>query len=685
MVAGPFVFRLHPMKHIATLVLLCLAVVAGSAADTIYVHPMAELGGDGQSWNAPLRNLAIAMTTAQPGDELWLASGTFRLGATLKMKNGVRIYGGFTGNETLRERRDWFRRPSILESSGATSLISMDDLDSTTRLDGIVLQGATGSAVIVEGGAPVFFNCLFRNNAGEFGGAIRATGVTRVRMEFCSFVQNSATTAGGAVYLDSVLTSPNYAYGPFIGECLFDRNTVPGGVGGAIYINRSEGSIPQIVSSVFSSNSAMYGGAVATMRTFLYMTNNTISRNTLSTAGKGVGRSLLLNGGWVQNTIVWGGDTADTTRHIVDVDQQGGDTTKLTTQSCMVENDPDLGFWTSDPLFVNIDDVNGPDGFFGTDDDGLRLTKLSRGNDVGVIDGFVNHQNCDAIGNPRLVGRRIDAGAYEAQRSGRTGFREVMDELRTGKMVVFFRHAKTDWGQKDPGPSPECFPGRNLIYEGREQSREIGKHWISLGVSVGDAFSSPVCRCWETMLLMAGRYEKKSHWASGGTPAIDSARMKDLKIEPTNGNRMIISHDAVANYVFNPNGDGGILTTAEIMEGDAVILRPTGDTMEVLAQWCSDTWERYYVRFPEVTSVSDDPTSVTSTTGLHASPNPAGDQLQISNELNEPLRIYDVMGRVVADIPASMNVTVDVSTWTPGMYQIVGVTSGSSITSMVSR
>lgn len=672
------------MKHIVTLVLLCCAVASASAADTLFVHPMAELGGDGQSWNSPIRTLASAMATAQPGDELWLASGTFRLGTTLMMKNGVRIYGGFTGDEALRERRDWYRRPTILESSGAASLISMDDLDSTTRLDGVVLQGATGSAVVVNGGAPVFFNCMFRNNTGQSGAAIHATNVSRIRMEFCSFLQNTVTADGGAVYLAGIATDPNYTYGPFIGECLFDRNTAANGIGGAVCID-SCASIPQIVSSVFASNVAMYGGAVATMRSYLYMTNNTLSRNVLSTNGVGAGRSLLLNGGWVQNTIVWSGDAADTTRHIVDVDQPENDTTTLFTQSCMVENDPDRGFWTSDPLFVNIDDVNGPDGFFGTDDDGLRLTKLSRGNDVGVIDGFVNHQNCDAIGNPRLVGRRIDAGAYEAQRSGRVGYREVMDELRTGKLVLFFRHAKTDWGQKDPGPSPECFPGRNLIYEGREQSREIGKHWISLGVPVGDAFSSPVCRCWETMQLMAGRYEKKSHWASGGTPAIDAARMQDLEIPPTNGNRMIISHDAVANYVFNPAGDGGILTTAEIMEGDAVILRPTGDTMEVLAQWCSDTWERYYVRFPDVTSVPEGPCLGEITNGLRVSPNPASDQLFISNERSEPIRIYDVMGRMVADLPAGMNMTVDVSAWLTGMYQIVGSTSGTTITSMVHR
>lgn len=672
------------MKYFAVCALLVLAVGSAVAADTIYVHPNAELGGDGRSWNAPYRTLTIALADAQAGDEIWMAEGTYRMGATLNMKNGVRLYGGFNGDEALRERRDWFRNPTILEpAQNVKTLVQMTDLDSTTRLDGLVLQGATESAVLVNGGAPVFFNCLFRNNSGMMGGAVRASGVSRIRFEFCTFTNNTVVGDGGAVYIQKVATDPLYKYGPFLGECLFDRNSAPTGMGGGVVFD-SVASIPQIASCVFHANSAMMGGALSSVRTYSYITNSTFHRNRLTGSLKTVGRTLTLNGGWLQNSIVWGGDESDTTRHVTDIELAGDDTTKLTTSACLIEADFDLGFWQSNPQFEDENNVYGIDGFFGTDDDGLRLSSFSPVRDGGVIDGFVNHQNCDAIGNPRLVGRKNDLGAYESQRNGRMGYREVMNELRTGKMVMFFRHAKTDWGQKDPGPSPECFPGRNLIWEGREQSREIGKHWISLGVPIGDAFSSPVCRCWETAQLMVGRYEKKSHWASGGTTN-DPARWADLETIPTNGNRFMISHDAVANYLFNPAGDGSVLTTAEIMEGDCVIFRPTGDTIEVLAQWCSDTWERYYVRFPEATSVSDGPSVGEKIAGIHATPLPATDHLSVIVEGGEAVRVVDVMGRTVIELPASVSHTVDVSSWTPGLYHLVGITTGRSTTAVIAR
>lgn len=682
MVAGPFAFNLCPMKHLATLAVLLFAVGAATAADTIYVHPNAELGGDGRSWNAPYRTLTIAMADAQAGDEIWMAKGTYRLGATLNMKNGVRIYGGFNGDEQLRERRDWYRNPTIIESAGGVeTLVSMKDVDSTSRLDGLVLQGALLSAVVVEGGAPVFFNCHFRDNQSISGGAIRATGVSRMRIEFCTFTNNHAETSGGAIDISSVSKDPAYAWGPFIGESLFDKNT-SSIEGGAISFSECA-SIPQLASNVFTENKANLGGAVSTARTYIYITNCTFFKNTLEVVGPLGGRTLFVNGGHVQNSVIWGGNPADNSRHVADVDVPN-DTTKLTTLACLIEADFDLGFWQSNPQFEDENNVLGIDGFFGTDDDGLRLSSFSPVRDGGVIDGFVNHQNCDAIGNPRLVGRKIDLGAYESQRNGRMGYREVMKELRTGKMVMFFRHAKTDWGQQDPGPSPECFPGRNLIWEGREQSREIGKHWTSLGVPIGDAFSSPFCRCWETALLMVGRYEKKNHWASGGT-ASDSARWADLETIPTNGNRFMISHDAVANYLFNPAGDGSVLTTAEIMEGDCVIFRPTGDTIEVLAQWCSDTWERYYVRFPETTSMPDGPCVGESPIGIHATPLPATDHLSIMVEGGEAVRVVDVMGRTIVELPASVTHTVDVSAWPSGLYHLVGVTSGRSTTAVISR
>ena len=645
---------------VTTVVLFCMTATV-YAADTLFVSAIAEPGGDGQSWNAPYRSVSEAMGIAQYGDEVWLARGTYGIPATITMKEGVKLFGGFKGTESLREHRDWYRHETILTATGSTTTIfTMNDLDSATKLDGLILQGATASAVIVDGGAPVFFNCQFRNNSSERGGAIRATDVGRMRIEFCVFRDNASTMDGGAVNVTNGIA--DQTWGPFFGESLFYHNSA-GGSGGAVALDGFTGR-PQIASCAFVDNSASIGGAYHAVRCFSYVTNCTFVGNTVSVLPGG-GRSVAYNGGYIQNSIFWNGNESDTTKHIIEVDV-AEDTARVEVRACLVEADFDLGFWQSNPNFEDQGNVFGDDDFFGTDDDGLRLSSFSPVVDGGVIDGFVNHQPWDALGDPRLVGRKVDLGCYEEQRSGRRSHVEVMDELKQGKLVLFFRHAKTDWGSQDPGPSPECFPGRNLIHEGREQSREIGKMMNAQGLLVGDALSSPVCRCWETLELMVGYYEKKSHWASGGGDAVDSLRNEDLVTIPFNGIRLISSHDAVGQVVFNPDGDGSILTSAELQEADNVFVRPDGESFEVISHWCSETWKRYRVRFPDASvSVDED---VRSENSLQVYPNPANDMVTITVGGTQMISIVDLLGNIAWSGQVNSTISVELGDLASGMY-----------------
>lgn len=248
-----------------------------------------------------------------------------------------------------------------------------------------------------------------------------------------------------------------------------------------------------------------------------------------------------------------------------------------------------------------------------------------------------------------------------------------MAEMRKGGLVFMYRHGKTDWDQKDRGPAPECFPGRNLIAEGREQCDEIGKAQRMLGVEQGEALTSPACRCWETLKIMVGRYEERSYWAGGGgTGPSAQSRLRDLSTAVTSGNRFISTHDAVCQSIFNPNGGGEIITTAEYMEGDALIIRPLGGTdHEVLAQWCSETWTRYHVRFPdEVSSVTEQGASQQRIT---VTPVPASDQLSVTTMMPGRVRVINMLGAQVAtfDIDESRSARVDVSSWPVGTYVMI--------------
>lgn len=655
------------------LLVFCLATIA-SSADTLFVAASANPGGNGKSWSTAFRGLNYALADWTEGDEIWIAAGAYTMpDSGYKVRNGMRMYGGFRGTEAAREERDWYRNRTIFQSDDGAYILRLVDCDSSTRIDGVMMQGALQSALYIENGAPRLFNCHFRKcTSTGSGAAIYARGVSRMRVEYCVFEDNSAKEQGGAVMLIGTQKDVK-GWGPFFGQCHFVRNTASSG--GAMAMVDCAG-IPQIVSSVFYGNTASgSGGAFSGSFAYPYFTNTTFVRNTLNPPSETGGKTLAVSGGHLQNSIIWNADE-DVTPHVVKVDLQG-DTAKLRALANDIERDFDYGFIQFDPSFVDIDDPDGKDNFFGTDDDGLYLAKGSFVTDYGIIDGFVNHRQQDIVGNPRLVGRKIDLGAYEGQRTaGRLGFRDVMRDLRKGGLVLMYRHGKTDWESRDRGPSPECFPGRNLIAEGREQCTGIGAQQRMLGIPVGDLFTSPACRCWETLQKMHGSYVVKGHWGGGGASgATEQARLADLRIAPTNGNRFISTHDGVCQYVFNRDGGGEIVTTAEYMEGDCLIIRPLGDSLEILAQWCSDTWERYHVRFPEgATSVEEDAPSI-KIGNVSAVPQPAAEQVRLTSTVGGWARVVDAMGRVYAQLifdNVDRTVTMNVAELPQGTYYLVG-------------
>lgn len=693
-------------------------------ADTLYVASIAEPGGDGRSWSSAYRYLTSALDVWKPGDQIWVAQGTYRADdgegrtrgdrtASFTIRQGMLIFGGFKMGETKRELRDWFRYPSVLngdlENNDGDAIkaddprradntrhildLRTEEIDSTTIINGLtIVRGNAdiegGGGAIIGTGTPRFRNCRFLYNASaSVGGAIHATNVRRMALNYCVFERNWAIS-GGAVYI----SNDTLARGPaaYLRESFFVNNEARD-AGGAVVFDKHD--VPYVSSCVFAGNQVTgvgaKGGAIYATKTCKpYIVNTTFSRNLYANIG-GFGAAIAMHAGQVVNSILWGDDAAEI-KQVEQLDTAGLGA-KMTSTANLVRNDWDFGFYQADPQFVDIDNPAGKDRIYGTDDDGLYLQTFSQAFNGGFIDGFVNHHQTDIVGNPRLVGRKVDLGAYENQREDRVWFKDLMSEMREGKLVFMYRHAKTDWGQRDPGPSPECFPGRNLIYEGREQSREIGLHQRALGLPVGDVISSTVCRCWEMAELMWGRVDKQGRWAGGGrggpggAESTSAQRWKDLDSIPQNGNRIVVTHDGVCQQMYNPGGDGMIITTAEYMEGDALILRPKGDTNEVLAQWSAETWLRYPLRFPdgEVTGVEQDVPLVTGS--VHLVPNPASTLINVSVPAQDTYLIIDALGRVLGSHAIDAERTVDVATLDAGAYVIKGMRTGLSARFVVAR
>jgi len=105
---------------------LVAALVAGGALDARaqvihYVDAHAVGQNDGSSWNDAFRDLQNALGEANAGDQIWVADGVYKpagpggdRNATFRLISGVSLYGGFSGNETSLEQRNWSLHQSIL-------------------------------------------------------------------------------------------------------------------------------------------------------------------------------------------------------------------------------------------------------------------------------------------------------------------------------------------------------------------------------------------------------------------------------------------------------------------------------------------------------------------------------------------------------------------------------------------
>ena len=84
---------------------------------------------------------------------------------------------------------------------------------------------------------------------------------------------------------------------------------------------------------------------------------------------------------------------------------------------------------------------------------------------------------------------------------------DVMADLQKGGTVILMRHAKSPSGQAaSVGMTEGCNlqSGRGLNSEGFFQARFIGEFFKDNNVPIGAAFTSDMCRTWDTARLVSG-------------------------------------------------------------------------------------------------------------------------------------------------------------------------------------
>lgn len=279
------------MKYIVIFTLL-VPLSAFSQNKRLYVNSAAAGANTGTNWADAFTGLNAALAQAQWGDTVWVAAGQYRPAAgndrdsSFRPASGVRLYGGFAGNENSLEQRDWNANLTVLSgdiglpddsTDNSYTIMYLDQPDSTTVVDGFVFRHGMATTTLGEavtsprrsGGAlyimgadgeayAIVRHCRFeRNRARSHGGAVYVNGTQNgsVAPQFldCIFVDNSAGSDGGAVHRNGSSWAERV---PDFGHCIFERNQAGRHGGGLFFQDAERTDTMQLDHCDFLNNSA---------------------------------------------------------------------------------------------------------------------------------------------------------------------------------------------------------------------------------------------------------------------------------------------------------------------------------------------------------------------------------------------------------------------------------------------
>lgn len=175
-------------------------VVAGTRA---YVNGASAVERhDGKTWATAFTKVQDALDAGAA--EIWVAAGTYTPGrdrhATFQLRTGGSLYGGFSGNETRRDQRDWLKNKTILDADGAYHAVIGAD---GAVLDGFIICGGNGFGG--EGSSPP---------RGQGGGP--PGGGRPIHMTPQAILGGLQPGSGGGM--------ANFQVAPTVRNCIFENN-----------------------------------------------------------------------------------------------------------------------------------------------------------------------------------------------------------------------------------------------------------------------------------------------------------------------------------------------------------------------------------------------------------------------------------------------------------------------------
>lgn len=171
------IFRFH--------ILLFTFISLWSQAQVIRVAPTPSGSGNGSSW-ANASSLQNAIAIASSNSQIWVKQGDYPVSSTLLVSlSNISIYGGFAGDETALNQRDWTNNTTVFNGQNTVKIMRFSSNNGI--IDGIHFRNGFVTGTV--------------NTTNDGGGALRLTGVDQI-IRNCTFLNNRSTSErGGELFL----------------------------------------------------------------------------------------------------------------------------------------------------------------------------------------------------------------------------------------------------------------------------------------------------------------------------------------------------------------------------------------------------------------------------------------------------------------------------------------------------
>jgi hypothetical protein len=389
-----------------------------------------DFGSPGKTDLSPTRTVYVNIRISVPNDVNSIQ------GAIDKATDGLSTV--VVSEDTYYENIDFKGKGITLTSTDpnnpdvvATTIIADDPCDAngtivtfkTAEDANSVLTGFTitdgnayyGGGIYCSDASPTISNCVIIGNKTSWqssGAGMYNTNNSDPLVINCVFSKNMTTNGlygydhGGGMY--------NNGSDPNVINCVFMSNIAGNNGGGMVNYESS----PAVINCVFSRNCTTYnnGGGMYNDHSSPTIINCTFSGNYAATKGGGI--SNYFSDYNVTNCIFWGNHAYN-----INYNEIYNDNSNPTFEYCDIEGDyVGVGNIKSDPNFVDTTNPAGPDGAFGTWDDGLRIMAYSPCVDKAnsSVDGFqvtdiTGRERVDVpYANPNVDSNCADIGAYES-------------------------------------------------------------------------------------------------------------------------------------------------------------------------------------------------------------------------------------------------------------------------------